>query len=53
MTNQIPISRRQFLSTAAGGFGGIALAGMWSEVQAADGDPLAAHRGTIRRKRIA
>ncbi len=47
MTNQIPISRRQLLSTAAGGFGAIALAGMWSEVQATDIDPLAARAGAL------
>jgi uncharacterized protein DUF1501 len=36
-------SRRGFLSRASGGFGAVALAGMWNELQGAD-DPLAQHR---------
>lgn len=40
------ISRREFLSTASGGFGAIALAGMMAdETQAASMDPLAARTG--------
>ncbi len=45
-------TRRQFLKRASGGFGALALAGMWSQLQAADGvtssqpaaDPLAARK---------
>ena len=41
-----PISRREFLSTASGGFGAIALAGMMADsAQAAPMDPLAARAG--------
>lgn len=36
-------SRREFLRRASGGFGALALAGLWSELQAASTDPLAPH----------
>jgi len=36
-------SRREFLRRASGGFGALALAGLWSELQAASADPLAPH----------
>ena len=32
-------SRREFLQRASGGFGAIALAGLWNELQAAPADP--------------
>jgi len=38
-------SRRDFLRRASGGFGALALAGLWAEAQAADADPLAARPG--------
>ena len=40
-------SRREFLHRASGGFGALALAGLWSELQAAEtpADPLAARPG--------
>ena len=34
-------TRRDFLSRASGGFGALALAGLWDELQAAPSDPLA------------
>jgi len=40
-------SRRDFLHRASGGFGALALAGLWDEVQASSGDPLAAGKGHI------
>ena len=36
-------SRREFLRRASGGFGALALASLWSELQAASADPLAPH----------
>jgi hypothetical protein len=38
-------SRRDFLHRASGGFGALALAGLWDEVQASSSDPLASGRG--------
>ncbi|MBM79865.1 MAG: hypothetical protein CMJ78_04645 [Planctomycetaceae bacterium] len=38
-------SRREFLHRASGGFGALALAGLWNDAQAAGNDPLAASRG--------
>src|SRR6516225_2474871 len=38
-------NRRQFLHQAAGGFGALALAGMWAELQAAEKDPVAPRPG--------
>ncbi|MDB5391916.1 MAG: hypothetical protein JWM11_7562 [Planctomycetaceae bacterium] len=38
-------TRREFLHAASGGFGALALAGLWNEVQAAPSDPLAARPG--------
>ncbi|QDS91556.1 hypothetical protein FF011L_02860 [Roseimaritima multifibrata] len=38
-------NRREFLHRASGGFGALALAGMWSEIQAAATDPLATKPG--------
>ena len=43
--NAIPGSRREFLQRASGGFGAVALSGLWNELQAATSDPLAARRG--------
>jgi hypothetical protein len=41
----LPTTRREFLQRASGGFGAIALAGLWNEIQAAPTDPLAARQG--------
>ena len=38
-------TRRDFLSRASGGFGALALAGLWDELQAAPSDPLASQSG--------
>lgn len=38
-------NRREFLHRASGGFGALALAGMWNEMQAASTDPLTAKPG--------
>jgi len=38
-------NRRDFLHRASGGFGALALAGMWNEIQAASTDPLLAKPG--------
>ena len=38
-------SRREFLRTASGGFGALALAGLWNEVHGAPSDPLTARPG--------
>jgi hypothetical protein len=38
-------NRREFLQRASGGFGALALAGMWNEIQAASSDPLVAKPG--------
>ena len=38
-------TRREFLRRASGGFGALALAGLWNELQAAPSDPLAARAG--------
>ena len=38
-------TRREFLHRASGGFGALALAGLWDEVQAAAADPLAPRKG--------
>jgi len=40
-----PQSRRQFLQQASGGFGALALSGMWNELHAGAPDPLAARAG--------
>jgi hypothetical protein len=50
----LSLTRRQFLHRAAGGFGAIALAGLWAEVQAASSDPLAPRTGHLpgRAKRV-
>jgi hypothetical protein len=40
-----PTSRREFLHRASGGFGAVALAGLPNELQADDGNPLAARNG--------
>ncbi len=45
MNPSIGMNRREFLHRASGGFGALALAGLWSEAQAAESDPLAAHAG--------
>ena len=45
MTKQLPPSRREFLRRASGGFGALALAGLWNELHAASADPLAARAG--------
>jgi hypothetical protein len=45
MNPDIPTSRRDFLHRASGGFGALALAGLWDEVHAAPVDPLAAGKG--------
>ena len=37
-------TRREFLHRASGGFGALALAGMWNDAQAASNDPLAAQQ---------
>ena len=38
-------SRREFLRRASGGFGAVALAGLWSELEAESADPLAPRPG--------
>ena len=38
-------TRREFSQRASGGFGALALAGLWNELQAAPTDPLAARPG--------
>ena len=38
-------TRRDFLHRASGGFGAIALSGLWNDLQAAPHDPLAARQG--------
>jgi hypothetical protein len=43
--NTLPTSRREFLHRASGGFGAVALAGLWSQLQAAAVNPLAAQQG--------
>jgi hypothetical protein len=45
MNPDIPTSRRDFLHRASGGFGALALAGLWDEVGAAPIDPLATGKG--------
>lgn len=45
MNSSIPTSRREFLRTASGGFGALALSGLLSELQATPSDPLAARPG--------
>ena len=45
MNSSFQPSRRDFLRRASGGFGALALAGMWDEAQAALSDPLAAGKG--------
>lgn len=45
MNPNLHTNRREFLHRASGGFGALALAGMWSEIQAAASDPLAARTG--------
>jgi hypothetical protein len=45
MSSSFQPSRRDFLHRASGGFGALALAGMWDEAQAALSDPLAADKG--------
>ena len=47
LTNRFPFqsSRRDFLRRASGGFGALALAGLWDEVHGAAVDPLAPQRG--------
>ncbi len=45
MNSSFQPSRRDFLQRASGGFGALALAGMWDEAQAALSDPLAAGKG--------
>ncbi|MFP6763565.1 MAG: DUF1501 domain-containing protein, partial [Planctomycetaceae bacterium] len=42
--NLCPATRREFLSRASGGFGALALAGLWNGLQAAPTDPLAARQ---------
>lgn len=44
------LTRRAFLSRASGGFGALALAGLWSELHAAPTDPLAARPGHFKAK---
>ena len=43
--NTFPTTRREFLGRASGGFGAVALAGLWSEAQATANDPLTARPG--------
>ncbi len=45
MNSSIPTSRREFLRAASGGFGALALSGLWSELHAAPSDPLTARPG--------
>ena len=45
MSYLIKPTRRQFLETTSGGFAATALAGIWSDVEAASRDPLAARSG--------
>jgi hypothetical protein len=45
MNPDIHTTRRNFLHRASGGFGALALAGLWEEAQAAPFDPLAAGKG--------
>jgi hypothetical protein len=45
MNSAFSTSRRDFLHRASGGFGALALAGLWDEARAAAGDPLAAGKG--------
>ena len=45
MNPTIRTSRREFLQRASGGFGALALAGLWNELHAATTDPLAARSG--------
>jgi hypothetical protein len=45
MNPDIHTTRRDFLHRASGGFGALALAGLWEEAQAAPFDPLAAGKG--------
>src|SRR6186713_442607 len=45
MTAPFPFTRREFLHRASGGFGALALAGLWDEVHASPTDPLAARPG--------
>ncbi|GAA5506347.1 DUF1501 domain-containing protein [Novipirellula caenicola] len=48
MNLPLQTNRREFLHRASGGFGALALAGMWNEIQAAAIDPLAAKPGHFR-----
>ncbi|MFP6768908.1 MAG: DUF1501 domain-containing protein [Planctomycetaceae bacterium] len=43
--NHHSTTRRDFLHRASGGFGAIALSGLWNDLQAAPHDPLAARQG--------
>jgi len=43
--NLFHTTRREFLHRASGGFGSIALSGLWSDLQAAPRDPLGARHG--------
>lgn len=45
MNLPLQTNRREFLHRASGGFGALALAGMWNEMQAASTDPLVAKPG--------
>jgi len=45
MTTNPLTTRREFLRTASGGFGALALAGLWQEAQGAAADPLAPRPG--------
>mgnify|MGYP003667731315 FL=1 len=45
MNLPLQTNRREFLHRASGGFGALALAGMWNEIQAAATDPLGAKPG--------
>ena len=45
MNTSLRTTRREFLQRASGGFGALALAGLWNELQGAPADPLAARPG--------
>ena len=46
----LSLTRRDWLSRASGGFGAVALAGLWNELQAAPTDPLAPRAGHFKAK---
>lgn len=45
MNTALSMTRRQLLAKASGGFGAVALAGLWNELQAAPSDPLSPRAG--------